>query len=105
MPLSVKDAVPIIVPPSIQRRAGIKPGEKLKFKAGGGVITITAKRDPDKDEYTPEQRRKIMRGVRKGLAEIEAGQISGPYNSVAEMAADIEAGIRRRRTEKRTRRK
>ena len=87
---------PIIVPPSVRRRAGIKPGERLKFEVGGGVITITAKRESGEVEYTPEQRRKILLGIRKGLAEIEDGQFYS-YNSVGEMAADIEAEVRKRK--------
>jgi bifunctional DNA-binding transcriptional regulator/antitoxin component of YhaV-PrlF toxin-antitoxin module len=96
---------PIVVPPSVRRRAGIKPGEKLKFEARVGVITITAKRESTEDEYTPAQRRKILRGIRKGLAQIETGQFYGPYNSVDEMAADIEAEIRSRKSKRASTRK
>jgi len=94
MGASAKNVTPLIVPASIRRKAGFKPGEPLEFRAHGGVITIRPKVEPADDE-TPEQRRKILRGVRKGLKEIQQGKYT-LYSSVAEMAADIEAAARKR---------
>jgi len=100
MALPRKDKAPIIVPASFRRRAGIKPDQPLEFKASGGVITITAKPEVLDDEYTPAQRRKIDRSIAKGLADIKAGRIYGPFDTVAEMARSMEAEIRARRARK-----
>jgi len=43
MTVTVKNRTGLIVPPSVQRRAGIKSGDRLEFKASGGVITIMPK--------------------------------------------------------------
>jgi bifunctional DNA-binding transcriptional regulator/antitoxin component of YhaV-PrlF toxin-antitoxin module len=100
MALPRKDKAPIIVPASPRRRAGIKPDQPLEFKGSGGVITTTAKPEVLDDEYTPAQRRKIDRSIAKGLADVKAGRIYGPFDSVAEMARSVEAEIRARRTRK-----
>jgi len=38
----VKERDPLVVPLTIRRRAGIKPGDRLKFKAARGIITIVS---------------------------------------------------------------
>jgi bifunctional DNA-binding transcriptional regulator/antitoxin component of YhaV-PrlF toxin-antitoxin module len=104
MPLPRKDKAPIVVPPSIRRRAGFKPSDKLEFKASGGVITITAKPETADDEYTPAQRRVIDAGIREGLEQFKRGEVFGPFDSASEMMASIEAEIKKRRVAKRKKR-
>lgn len=104
MQIPVDERAPIIVPPSIRRRAGIKPGARVRFKTEAGVITITAGRTPAADEETPEQRRRILREIREGITEIERGEYV-VYNSVEEMATDIEARARKRKTVAKKRRR
>jgi antitoxin component of MazEF toxin-antitoxin module len=41
MTVTLKDKAPLIVPPSIVRKAGFKPGDKLQFRVSEGVITIS----------------------------------------------------------------
>jgi len=59
MTVTLKNTTPLVVPPAIQRRAGLASADHLEFRAAGGVITITAKPPSADDEYTPEQRRII----------------------------------------------
>jgi hypothetical protein len=59
MTVTLKNTTPLVVPPAIQRRAGITSADQVEFRAAGGVITITAKPPSADDEYTPEQRRII----------------------------------------------
>ena len=59
MTVTLKNATPLVVPPAIQRRAGLASADQVEFRAAGGVITITAKPPAADDEYTPEQRRVI----------------------------------------------
>ena len=59
MTVTLKNARPLVVPPAIQRRAGITSADQVEFRAAGGVITITAKPPSADDEYTPEQLRII----------------------------------------------
>jgi hypothetical protein len=56
MLVTLKNKMPLVVPPPLQRRAGLNTADKLEFRAVPGAITITAM-----DEYTPEQRRFIER--------------------------------------------
>jgi bifunctional DNA-binding transcriptional regulator/antitoxin component of YhaV-PrlF toxin-antitoxin module len=91
----------LVVPPSVRRQAGIKTGDRLEFKVSRRVITIVAKPSTADDEYTPAQRRVIDREIAKGLEDIRKGRICGPFNTVEEMAASIEAYVKRsRRAEK-----
>jgi len=82
----------IVVPSAIQRRAGIKVGDRLEFKVTGGVITILPKPGTAAGEYTLAQRRIID----AGLAEAERGPFHGPFKSGDELAAYLKAYKRRR---------
>ena len=82
----------IVVPAAIQRRAGIKAGDRLEFKVAGGMITILPKLPTAADEYTHELRRIID----ARLAEAERGPFHGPFNSGDELAAYLKAYKRRR---------
>ena len=43
MTIVVKERDPLVVPLNIRRRAGIKPGDRLEFRASRGVITIVSR--------------------------------------------------------------
>ncbi len=59
MTVTLKNTTPLVVPPAIQRRAGLASADQVEFRAAGGMITITAKPPAADGEYTPEQRRVI----------------------------------------------
>jgi bifunctional DNA-binding transcriptional regulator/antitoxin component of YhaV-PrlF toxin-antitoxin module len=104
MTVTLKAKAPLIVPPSVRRRAGLKPGDKLEFQASGGIITITAKPEPEDDEYTPEQRKYIDSRLAIALKEVEEGKVIGPFDTGAEMVASIASELKRRRAAKRKKR-
>jgi hypothetical protein len=52
MTVTVRRNTPLVVPPSIQRQAGLTVGEQVEFRASGGVITITPPLPTADDEYT-----------------------------------------------------
>jgi hypothetical protein len=90
-----------VVPPAVRRRAGFKSGEEIEFRASGGAITITPKLPNADNEYTPGQRRIIDRRLAKADADVKAGRIYGPFKTAEEMAASIEANIKKLRVAKR----
>jgi hypothetical protein len=94
---------PLVVPPAVRRRAGFKSGQELEFKASGGVITILP-RTARAGEYTPAQRRVIDSRLAKAENDIKAGRVYGPFRSVEDMAASIEANIKNVRAANRRRR-
>ena len=53
------------------------------------------------DEYTPRQRRAIDARLAKADRDIRAGRVYGPFNTAEEMAASIEANIKKLRMSKR----
>lgn len=77
MTVRVKDKMPIVVPPSVRRRAGLKTGDRIEFRVSGRVITIVPQPTGADDEYTPEQRRVIDAGIAKGLEELKKGAFTG----------------------------
>jgi bifunctional DNA-binding transcriptional regulator/antitoxin component of YhaV-PrlF toxin-antitoxin module len=104
MTVTVKNRTPLVVPPAVRRRAGLKSGQELEFKVSGGVITILPKLPTADAEYTPEQRRIVNAKLAGGLADIKAGRIHGPFSSTAEMIAHIEARLKKRAPAKRAKR-
>src|SRR5258708_31608923 len=96
MTVTVKKKTPLVVPPAIQRRAGLTVGEQVEFRASGGVITITPKLPAADDEYTPEQRRIID-------ARLEAaskGPYYGPFDTADEAIKFLRTEIRTRKAVK-----
>ena len=81
MTVTVKDKSQLIIPPSLQRQAGFRSGDRLEFKAIRGVITIAAKPETADDEYTPEQRRQIDARLAEGRADVKAGRVVGPFTA------------------------
>jgi bifunctional DNA-binding transcriptional regulator/antitoxin component of YhaV-PrlF toxin-antitoxin module len=102
--VTVKNKTPLVVPPAVRRRAGLKSGQELEFKVSGGVITILPKLPMADDEYTPEQRRSVDAKLAEGLADIKAGRIHGPFSSADEMIAHVEARLKKRVSAKRAKR-
>jgi AbrB family looped-hinge helix DNA binding protein len=81
MTITVKNKTSLVVPPSVRRRAGIKPGDRLEFKVSGGIINIIPKPPPAVDEYTPEQRRIIDAGIAEGMEDFRKGRSHGPFTA------------------------
>jgi bifunctional DNA-binding transcriptional regulator/antitoxin component of YhaV-PrlF toxin-antitoxin module len=88
MTVTVQNEKPLVVPPSVRRRAGLKSGQKLEFKVSGGVITILPKLPLD-DEYTPEQRRIIDARLDKSDEDIKAGRVHDPFSSHKQFIASL----------------
>ena len=80
MTVTVKDQSQVFIPPSVQRRAGIKMGDRLEFKVSNGIITVANKNGRANDEYTPEQRRVIDAELAKSDADVKAGRVLGPFS-------------------------
>jgi bifunctional DNA-binding transcriptional regulator/antitoxin component of YhaV-PrlF toxin-antitoxin module len=97
MTVTVKSNTPIMVPPAVSRRAGIKTGDKLEFRVSRGVITIAPKSNSEVDEYTAEQCRTIDEGIAKGIADVREGRVHGPFESVDEAIDHIAALARSRK--------
>ena len=97
----VKKKSPIVVPESLRRRAGIKPGDRLEFKVSGGIINIIPKLPSADHEYTPAQRRIID----AQLAEARKGPYHGPFNTADEMIAHIKGELKKRAAAKKSKRR
>jgi bifunctional DNA-binding transcriptional regulator/antitoxin component of YhaV-PrlF toxin-antitoxin module len=105
MTVTVKGNAPIVVPPSVRRKAGFKAGDKLQFEArGDGVITIRAKCEDDDDpEYTPEQLKALHVRLDEAMEEYKRGEAVGPFNTAEEMIASMRSELKRRRAQKKSR--
>ena len=64
-----KNKTEVVVPQSIRRKAGIKAGDQLEFKASSRTITITA----CEPAYRPTKAEAAA--IRKGEAEIARGEV------------------------------
>jgi bifunctional DNA-binding transcriptional regulator/antitoxin component of YhaV-PrlF toxin-antitoxin module len=81
MTVTVKNKTPLVAPPAVRRRAGLKSGDRLEFKVSGKVITIRPKAHAADDEYTPAERRSIDRGIALSEKEYAAGKPYGPFDN------------------------
>ena len=69
MTLVLKSNTELVVPPSVRRQAGIKPGDQLEFKASRAAITIKAVQP-----RTCKATKAELAAIRKGEAEIARGE-------------------------------
>jgi len=93
MTITLKAKAPLVVPPSVQRKARLKAGDQVEFRAAPGKITIVSKPPATTDdEYTPEQRRIIEAQLAEGLEDIKQGRVSRRFDTVVEMLASLKAG-------------
>ena len=81
MTITVKSEAELVVPSSVQRQAGIKQGDRLKFKASPRSITITAV--PSRT-YKPTKAE--LAAIRKGEAEIARGE----FVTMTELLHDLD---------------
>jgi len=95
----VKRKTQLSVPPSVQRRAHIKPGDELEFIVSGGVITIIPRLPLADDEYTPRQRAIVAAQLAEGLEDLQKGRVSPRFETVGKMLASLKSG---RKTARRT---
>jgi AbrB family looped-hinge helix DNA binding protein len=88
MTLTLKPKTEIMVPRSIRRKAGIKPGDQFEFSVSGRVITIAPKLTADELQDESEIRDpKIRATIRKGYQEFLAGKTRPIEEFIAERAA------------------
>jgi len=97
MTVTVKNnTTDLVVPRSVRRRAGIKPGDRLEFKVSGGIINIIPKLPSADDEYTTEQRRIID----SQLAEAAKGPYYGPFETADVAIRFLHQEISKRKSSK-----
>ncbi len=96
------------LPVKLRSMAGISEGDLVEAAFQRGKIVITPKLVIDRSEfanadedYTPAQRRKIDARLAKSDEDIKHGRVYGPFHTADEMAASIEANIKKLRTAKR----
>jgi AbrB family looped-hinge helix DNA binding protein len=94
MTVTVKNKAELVVPKSVRRRAGIKPGDRLEFKVSGGIINIIPKLPTADDEYTSAQRRVID----AQLEEAAKGPYYGPFETADAAVKFLHQEIRKRKT-------
>jgi len=69
MTITVKNKSVLTVPTEVQRRAGIKVGDRVEFKVSSRTITITPVEPP---AYRPTKSELVA--IQKGEAEIARGE-------------------------------
>jgi len=91
MTITLKEKTPLVVPPTVQRQAGIKAGDRVQFRVARGVITILATPQPaaDKEEYSPDQRRAVKAQLAESLEDVRAGRVYGPFATMAELERSL----------------
>lgn len=77
----------LTIPPSVQRRAGIKAGDRLKFDTSPGTITITAVKQA---LYKPSKAE--LAAIQRGEADIATGR----YVNLACLLDELDSRRRRR---------
>jgi len=97
MTVTVKSKEELVVPRAVQRRAGIKAGQRVQFKVSGGIISIIPDLPIADGEYTPAQRRVID----ARLSEARKGPYFGPFETADEAIKFLRGEIRKRKAAKR----
>ncbi len=97
MTVTLKPKSEIIVPKSIRRKAGIKPGDKVEFSVSGRVISIIPKLTPEELEDQREMRDpKVREHIRKSNADYLAGRSRPASEFLSELRAGVPKAKRKR---------
>ena len=95
------------LPTRLRTRAGISEGDLVEAAFHRGKIVLTPKVVLDRskfpsagDEYTPDQRRAIDRGIAQSLKEIDQGRSYGPFDSHAAFVASLRSESKKLRRKK-----
>jgi bifunctional DNA-binding transcriptional regulator/antitoxin component of YhaV-PrlF toxin-antitoxin module len=97
MTVTVKSKEELVVPRAIRRKAGIRVGQRVKFKVSSGIISIIPDLPSADDEYTPAQRRAID----TRLAAARKGPYYGPFKTADEAITFLRSEVRSRKAAKR----
>jgi AbrB family looped-hinge helix DNA binding protein len=96
------------LPIKLRSLAGISEGDLVEAAFQRGKIVITPKLVIDRskfpaaaDEYTPSERRIVDARLAKSDQDIEHDRVYGPFDTAEEMAASVEANIKKLRAAKR----
>jgi AbrB family looped-hinge helix DNA binding protein len=78
----------VTIPTRVREQAGLSKGDLVEFTFQRGKIVITPKVITDRsglpnadDEYTPEQRRRIDRGIAQSEKDYKQGRSFGPFET------------------------
>ena len=83
MPLvKVKEKYQVTLPASVRQKAGVAVGDILEAVAEGNKITHRPKSVIDRD-------------LARALEEVQKGRVVGPFNSAAELLADLHKRVAR----------
>lgn len=82
MSVTLKPKTEIIVPKSIRRKAGFKPGEQVEFKVSDRTITIVPKRTSEEQEDYLEMHDPAVREV---ISESNADIVAGRTKPAGEL--------------------
>jgi AbrB family looped-hinge helix DNA binding protein len=93
MTVTVKSGTNLSVPSQVQRRAGIKPGDRVELRVSGGIIHIIPELPSAAGEYTPAQRRVVD----ARLADARKGPYYGPFETAEDAVRFLRKEARKRR--------
>ena len=74
----------VTLPSAMRTAVGISNGDFVEASVSRGKIVLTPKPPAEAeagDEYTPEQKRWLDAELAKGLADVQAGRLHGPFTA------------------------
>jgi len=90
----------ITIPNRLRAKIGLADGDYVEASVHEGRIILTPQLVMERSAvagYTPTQRRAVDARLAKALDEVRRGQVHGPFDSVEEMVASIQAKAKRRK--------
>ena len=76
----------VVIPKEIWDELGLETGDYVEVQRVKGTVVITPKKLVDRDEdLTPAQRAVIDARLAEAEADIKAGRVSGPFDTVDEL--------------------
>ena len=80
--VTVKNKYQVVIPQSVRDQVGVNVGDVFEAKAHKGTIVFEPKSIVD-------------RAIAEGLADVKAGRVSGPFDTVDEMLASLKGTVKK----------
>ena len=96
--VTIKNKYQVVIPAKARKAAGFEVGDFLKARVERkGEVIFAAQTVVNREKWAH-----LPKGIREGLADIQAGRVSGPFETHEALMKHLKGVVRKYQTKKRS---